>query len=645
MCGIAGLFHPLDPTPPQQRMLARMTAAMAHRGPDGDGFHTEPHLGFGHLRLAIVDLVGGVQPMATPDGAVTVCFNGEIYNHATLRRELEAEGHHFRTRSDTESLLHGWRAWGLGLLDRLDGMFAFALWDRARGELLIARDRLGEKPVHVAELPDGTVAFASELAGMLALPDMPRRMDPAAAEDFLALGYIPDPATIYAGIRRLPAGHFLLLRRGEQGLPAPCRYWQAPTHRGAGAPPPEQAAAELRRRLDESVRERLMSDVPLGCFLSGGVDSSAVTAFAMAAREGAPLETFTIGFPGENDERPMAAEVARRLGTTHRDEAGTADYIAAARGVAHLFGEPFGDHSAVPTLAVCAMARRHVTVALSGDGGDEVFGGYRRHRWHALVDGIRRFLPAPIRRHAIGALAQAYPKLDSAPRWLRAKHTLTELSLDAALGYYRMVCKIQDARRRALLAPGFRAALGGHDPSRQVAEAIAACDPDEPLLAAQYADIATYLPGDILVKTDRTSMAVSLELRPPLLDHELVAWGVGLPQPVKLSGGVGKQVLRQAMARELPQDLLWGRKRGFADSIGVQFRAGAEAVRARLTGPAMLDAGIFDRGALIRLVEEHAAGADHAQALWQLLVFEGWLAQEAGANAPATPPAAALAGV
>ena len=641
MCGIAGLFHPRDPAIPEERLIRRMTDALRHRGPDGEGFHREPHLALGHRRLAIVDLAGGAQPMSTRDGEVIVCFNGEIYNHSALRASLEAAGHQFRTRSDTESLLHGWREWGPGLLDRLDGMFAFALWDRRRGELLLARDRLGEKPLHLARLPDGTLAFASELCALLVLPNLDRRMDPAAAEDFLALGYIPDPATIYAGIRRLPAAHYLLLRRGEADLPEPRRYWGAPTAVASGAPPsPEEAAAELRRRLADSVRERLMSDVPLGCFLSGGVDSGAVTAFATAAQANPPLETFTIGFPGENDERPLAAEVARRLGARHRDEEGTADYLAMAREVARLFGEPFGDHSAVPTLAVCRMARQHVTVALSGDGGDEVFAGYRRHRWHALVEAIRRHLPGALRRHAIGALARAYPKLDWAPRWLRAKHTLTELSLDSALGYYRMVCKIQDERRRALLSPAFRAQLEGHDPSRPVVTAIEACDPDQPLLAAQHADIATYLPGDILVKTDRTSMAVSLELRPPLLDHELVAWGVALPAPLKLKGGVGKRVLRRALAPELPPELLWGRKRGFADAIGGQLRARAETVRARLLGAPMLDSGLFDEAALARLVAEHASGRfDHAQALWQLLVFEGWLAAEAG-FAERMPPAA-----
>ncbi|MBV1799988.1 asparagine synthase (glutamine-hydrolyzing) [Siccirubricoccus sp. G192] len=643
MCGVVGLFHPSNPHLPEAGLIRRMAEALRHRGPDGEGFHAEPGLALGHRRLAIVDLAGGAQPMASEDGRLVVSFNGEIYNHQALRRELEAAGHRFRTRSDTEALLHGWREWGPGLLERLNGMFAFALWDRGRGELLLARDRLGEKPLHYARLPDGTLAFASELAGLLALPALPRRLDPVAVDDFLALGYVPDPHTIYAGIRRLPAAHFLLLRQGAAEVPAPRRYWQPPV-----APRPAAAddvvAAELAARLDASVRARLMSDVPLGTFLSGGVDSGAVTALAaraVAEAAGGPLATFTIGFPGEGDERPQAALVAARCGTTHRAEPGTADYLAAARDQARIFGEPFGDHSSVPTLAVCALARRHVTVALSGDGGDEVFAGYRRYRWHVLAEAVRAFIPSPLRRQVIGGLARAYPKLDQAPRWLRAKHTLTEISLESALGYYRTVCKLHHDRRRALLSPGLRAALDGHDPAARIGALMAECDPADPLLQAQYADLHTYLPGDILVKTDRTSMAVSLELRPPLLDHELVGWGMALPAGLKQRGGQGKHVLRQAVAPLLPPEILQRRKQGFAASIGGQLRAGAAVVRDRLLGAPMLDSGLFDGAALSRLVEEHAEGRlDHTQALWHLLVFEGFLAAEGRALPDAAAGAA-----
>jgi asparagine synthase (glutamine-hydrolysing) len=321
MCGVVGLFHPTRHSTPDPALLRRMADALRHRGPDGEGIHVEPHLGFGHRRLSIVDLAGGAQPMATEDGTVVVSFNGEIYNHVSLRRELEASGHRFRTRSDTESILLGWREWGLGVLDRLKGMFAFALWDRERGELLLARDRLGEKPLVYGTLPDGTLAFASELSALVALPTMPRQLDPAAVDDYLAFGYVPDPQTIYAGMRRLPAAHFLLLRRGTSGVPAPRRYWQPPTAAGAA---PADVELQLAERLGAAVRAQLMSDVPLGAFLSGGVDSGSVV--ACAAREVAmagsgPLATFTVGFEGENDERPAAAALAARLGVSHRADA------------------------------------------------------------------------------------------------------------------------------------------------------------------------------------------------------------------------------------------------------------------------------------------------------------------------------------
>ncbi|HZH47565.1 MAG TPA: asparagine synthase (glutamine-hydrolyzing) [Roseococcus sp.] len=628
MCGIVGYFNPGDPSIPNRAMLRAMADAIRHRGPDGDGFHVEAHLGFGHRRLAIVDLAGGAQPMATADGGVVVTFNGEIYNHVALRRALEAAGHSFQSHSDTEALLLGWREWGLGLLDRLDGMFAFALWDRERGELLIARDRLGEKPLHYAVLPDGGIAFASEIPALLTLGGVGRRLDPVAVDDFLALGYVPDPATIYATIRRLPPAHAFLLRRGEALSLNPRRFWQAPTRATAFGITLEEASAELATRLDRSVRDRLMADVPLGSFLSGGLDSGAVTALAAGAAAG--IESFTIGFAGPADERPLAAEVSARHGTTHHAEGAAADYVSAARGQAQLFGEPFGDHSSVPTLAVCTLARRHVTVALSGDGGDEVFAGYRRHRFHTLADAARRLVPAGMRRRIFATLAAAYPAMQSAPRWLRARSTLTELSLDSAEGYYRTVCRLHHAKRRGLMARNLRDAVDGYDPAARFGALMAECDPEDSLLQAQYADIHTYLPGDILSKVDRTSMAVSLEVRPPILGHELVGWGMALPAALKLRSGVGKRVLRHAMRDHLPAQVTQGRKLGFAAAITGQFRDAAPLIRQRLTGEAMGDSGLFDLAALGRLVDEHAAGAaDHSQSLWQLLVMEGFLDGEA----------------
>lgn len=632
MCGILGTFDPNSGQVADAGQLRRMADALAHRGPDADGFHIEPGLGLGHRRLAIVDLSGGAQPMLTPDGAVVLSFNGEIFNHHTLREQLQAAGHVFRTRSDTEAILHAWREWGPDCVEHFNGQFAFALWDRGRGILMLARDRLGEKPLHYAVLPGGSVAFASEIGGLLALPNISRRIDPAAMDDYLALGYVPEPHTIYAAIRRLPPAHIMLLERGRPLMPAPRRYWRPPTQVAAA---PAEPAAELAARLRAAVSLRLMSDVPLGCFLSGGVDSAGM---AMLASEGHPsLDSFTIGLPGAADERTPAALVAQRLGGRHYAEELASDPVAAdplraAAGVAAIFGEPFGDTSAIPTLAVCRLARKHATVALSGDGGDEVFAGYRRYRWHQLVEGVRRLLPARLRRPVIGSLARAYPKLDRAPRWLRAKHTLTEISLDSALGYYASVAKMAQAARHDVWSPAMRGALEGHDPAARFGMLMEECDPDQPLLAAQYADLHTYLPGDILAKVDRTSMAVSLEVRPPMLDHTLVEWGMALPADLKLRRGVGKHVLREALRPVLPAAILDRPKQGFAAPLGPALRAAMPRLRARLLGPAMLDSGMFDVLGLTRMLDRHESGVvDHGQALWQLLVLEGFLAQDGGA--------------
>ena len=631
MCGISGIFHQAGPELVDGGTLRRMNGAIAYRGPDGDGFHLEPGVGLGHRRLSIIDVGGGAQPMFNEDSSVAITFNGEIYGFAALRERLQALGHRFRTKSDTETVIHAWEEWGADCLRHLNGFFAFALWDRNRRQLFIARDRLGKKPLYYAHAPDGSLVFGSELRCIQAVPGTPRRISPAAVDDYFALGYIPDPGTIYEGVHKLPAAHYLLLQQGG-AMPQPQRYWSVPaaTHAATDA----AAVAELTRRLTDYTATRMVSDVPLGAFLSGGVDSSAVVAVAAGLRAAAgngALSTFTIGFPGGEDERGYAQQVADRYGTEHRAEPTTIDYIDAARDQARMFGEPFGDVSSVPTGSVCALARRHVTVALSGDGGDEVLGGYRRYQWHRMTEAVRRFLPGPVRRGVLGQLAQVYPKLDRAPRWLRAKHTLTEISLDSALGYYRMVCKVQHERRRALFSGTLEAALDGHDPATRITALMEGCASDDPLLQAQYTDINTYLVGDILTKVDRASMAHGLEVRAPMLDYEFVEWGLGLPAGLKLRGREGKWVLKKAMEPLLPHEILYRPKQGFAMSLDRQFRDGAARLRERLLGPAMLDAGLFAPDAIAQLVDEHEAGRfNHAGVLWLLLVFEGFLHGEAG---------------
>ncbi|MBV8915008.1 MAG: amidotransferase 1, exosortase A system-associated [Acetobacteraceae bacterium] len=631
MCGLTGIFHPDRAGTIDAALLRRMTDAIRYRGPDGDGYHVEPGVGLGHRRLSIVDVAGGSQPMYNEDESVVIVFNGEIYNFPELRPKLQAMGHVFRNRCDTEAVIHAWESWGPDCLLHLNGMFAFALWDRRQATLFIARDRLGKKPLYYGYTTAGAFVFGSELAALAPVPDLTRRINAAAVDDFFALGYVPDPDTIYEGIRRLPAAHYLLLRRGADATPR--RYWQPPTQ--AGSPiGEEEAIRELQTRLADSTQKRLMSDVPLGAFLSGGVDSSGVVATAARLQDD-PLATFTIGFPGAEDERPLARLVSARYGTAQHEDEAVPDYFDAARRQARVFGEPFGDSSSVPTETVCELARRHVTVAISGDGGDEVFAGYRRYRFHKMAEAVRTYVPAGLRRGVLGQLAAAYPKMDWAPRWLRAKHTLTEISLDSALGFYRTLAKVHQSQRRALFSSRLRAQLDGHDPAARVVDLMQECDDADSLLQAQYVDVNLYLAGDILTKVDRTSMAHSLEVRAPFLDYEFVEWGMRLPQTLKLRGQEGKWVVKKALEKLVPSEILYRTKQGFAISLAPVFRQRAGELRVRLLGAHMLECGLFDPAALARMVDEHAAGrSDHSGALWLLLAFEGFLVQAETAAAP-----------
>jgi asparagine synthase (glutamine-hydrolysing) len=628
MCGIAGIHYADAGHNPSISLAKSMTDAIAHRGPDGEGFHAESGVVLGHRRLAVIDPAGGQQPMFNEDHSVSIVFNGEIYNFETLRVELAALGHVFRNRCDTEAIVHAWEQWGPACVARLSGMFAFVLWDRNRQQLFCARDRLGKKPFYYGWAPAGRAGenfvFGSELAALRSVDGLNWRIRPGAVEDFFAFGYVPEPETIFEGIHKLPPAHTLLIERGRGRL-QPRRYWSPPDQ----VRPISEADAlpELRRRLSAAVSSRLVADVPLGAFLSGGVDSSAVVAFAAGQRE-TQLDTFTIGFEGGEDETPYARRVATLYNTRqHEERAAAVDMIDAARVQAAVFGEPFGDASSVPTLAVCRLARRFATVAVSGDGGDEVFAGYRRTRWHMMVSAARRYLPASVRREVIGRLAAIYPKLDRAPRFLRAKHTLTELSLDDAAGFARISTKVHNDRRRGLFSPALRAALDGHDPFAPLAAQMAAMEDADPLLQAQLADLATWLPGDILTKADRASMAASLELRAPFLDHELVEWGLALPHTLKIRGSQGKYILKKALEPLLPHDVLYRPKQGFTNDLAPLFRQQAGRLRTLLLGDGMLGHGLFDGAALARVIDQHEAGVmDNSATLWPLLAFEGFLA-------------------
>jgi asparagine synthase (glutamine-hydrolysing) len=418
MCGIAGLFDTQGRREVDRALLARMNETQHHRGPDECGLHAEPGVGLAHRRLSIIDLATGQQPLWNEDHSVVVIYNGEIYNYRELIPELTGLGHRFRTRSDTEVIVHAWEAWGEACVERFRGMFAFAVWDRNRSTLFLARDRLGVKPLHYVFLSNGELAFGSELKSLLVHPSFRRDIDPCAVEEYFALGYVPDPRTIFAAAKKLPPAHTLTVVRGDHE-PVPRQYWN-PRFSLDRRIAPEEAVAELRARLDESVRLRLVSEVPLGAFLSGGVDSSAVVS-AMAAASSEPVNTCSIAFADPAyDESRYAQQIADRYSTRHFVDRVESDDFGLVDDLARLYDEPYADSSAIPTYRVCQLARRHVTVALSGDGGDENFGGYRRYRLHLAEERMRRLVPLRVRRPMFGLLGHVYPKADWAPRYVRA---------------------------------------------------------------------------------------------------------------------------------------------------------------------------------------------------------------------------------
>ena len=620
MCGIAGIFHPATPKPVDPHRVQAMIAAQAHRGPDGDGVWTAPGVGFGHRRLSIIDVVGSPQPMS--DGGLTITYNGEIYNFAELRDDLIAAGARFRTQGDTEVLLHAWRAWGPAMLDRLNGMFAFAIHDADARTLFLARDRMGVKPLHWVELSDGSIAFASELKGVLAHPLLRRAPDLRAVEDYMALGYVPDDTCLVAGVRKLPAGHFLLIERGRP-VPPPRRWWDV-DFSNRDTRPVKVLAAELIDRMRQAVRSRMVADVPLGAFLSGGVDSSAVVAL-MAETSRSAVRTCTIGFDeADHDERGYATQVARRFATDHRERVVDTDDFALIDTLVAAFDEPFADASALATYQVCALARETVTVALSGDGADEALAGYRRYRFHAAEERVRGLIPTGFRQRVFGALGQAYPKADWAPRPFRAKATLLAIAADGDEAYARAVGVTTPERRAMLYSAGTRQALGGHRAEDRYIATMRDAPARDALDRAQYADIRHWLPGDILTKVDRTSMAVGLEAREPLLDHRLIAFAATLPVSLRLQGGQGKWLMKKALEPYLPREVLYRPKMGFVTPISAWFRKGLADEAASLARSSLLrDTGWFDMTAVATLVEHHRTGrSDHGRTLWQLMMLE-----------------------
>ena len=625
MCGITGLFDTSGKRAIDRDILHRMNESLHHRGPDQGDLYLETGIGLGHRRLSIIDLAAGRQPLFNEDGSVAIVFNGEIYNYRELMPELIGLGHVFRTRSDTEVIVHAWEQWGVDCLKRLRGMFAFGLWDRNQQSLFLARDHIGVKPLFYSLQPDGYFLFGSELKSIMTVPMVERKFDPTAIEDYFAFGYIPDPKTIYSQVKKLCPGHYLLIKVGDTKL-TQIQYWDIPF-----APTVLKSEADIERelieRLTESVKNQMVSEVPLGAFLSGGVDSSAVVAL-MAQNNPDPITTCSIAFDDPAyDESAFAQQVALRYNTQHHTQTVRDDSHALTDLLANLYDEPFADSSAIPTYRVCQLAREKVTVALSGDGGDENFAGYRRYRYAMAEQQLRSKIPSAIRAPVFGALGKLYPKLDWAPQFLRAKTTFEALSKDLVEGYFHGVSIMADRERQKLFSNAFRAELQGYAAIDVMRQHAANAPVEDPLSLIQYLDFKTYLPGDILTKVDRASMAHSLEVRVPLLDHQFVEWVSGLPSSLKLNGSEGKYILKKSLKPYLSDDILYRSKKGFSVPLAAWFRGPLkQLVRDTVLHPRMTDFNIFNLDYLQHVVEQHESGRkDYSTTLWALLMFAAFL--------------------
>jgi asparagine synthase (glutamine-hydrolysing) len=622
MCGIAGVLFADPSRPVDPAVLKAMADAVAHRGPDGEGFYQEPGVGLAHRRLSIIDLEGGKQPLGNEDGSVQVVFNGEIYNFKELRAGLEAKGHHFRTSSDTEVLVHLYEEEGDRLVQRLRGMFAFALWDQRSRKLLLARDRLGIKPLYIYR-DDEKLLFGSEMRAILAWPGLPHQVDPEALENYLAFGMTLGARSIFRGVEKLPPAHVLTVEAGRLHRPSQ-RYWQLRLEPDYG-PTADEWQEAIRAKVDEAVRLHLVADVPVGAFLSGGLDSAVVATSAARSISGV-LQTFTIGFKEEAfNELEAARETAGLVGSRHHEEMVLPDAVALLDEVTSCYGEPFADPSAVPTFLLARLASRSVKVALSGDGGDEAFGGYTRYVHDLAEAAVRRCLPAWLRRGVLGPLAKVWPKADWLPRRLRAKTLLTNLSLDPGLAYANTVALCRPPLRRRLLNPDLAAGLNGQQSEKAIAEAYAAAPVGDELSGMLAVDTAVMLPDDFLVKVDRASMAHGLEVRPPLLDHELFELAARIPSNMKIRGGETKWIFKQAYAGRLPGPTSRP-KQGFdmpidawlAKPLRDTFASAVLSPRARV-------AELVNQAAARDLFHSHCSGAGrHGAALWSLLVLARW---------------------
>ena len=624
MCGITGLVsfagHRREQAEPQ---IERMTRVIAHRGPDGQGTYVDDYAALGHRRLAIIDLDTGDQPMVTPSGGPVLVFNGEVYNFLDLRRDLEAHGHVFRTHSDTEVVLRAYLEWGEHCAERLFGMFAFAIWDPRDRSIFLARDRVGKKPLYYSRRGD-TFVFASELKSLRrATGFTDQRIDRQMLDCYLTLGYIPTPGTIYEGVHKLRPGHTLTVATDTS---TERRYWQLDYNKkrsiGLG-----EALEEFDSLLDKVVDCRLMSEVPLGAFLSGGVDSSLVVS-SMAKLTDDPVATHTIGFGDKAfDETETARRTAQYLGAQHQEFRVEPNAAQVLEDIAWHFDEPMADSSALPTWYVCELTRQSVTVALSGDGGDEGFGGYTfRYTPHVFESRIRSALPDALRSLVFGPLSALWPRSAKLPKFLRLGTIWENLAVSDAEAYYMDLVWLNKRLRSRVYNQDFMASLRGYSPLEHVHGFYCSSHASDPLSRSQYADVNVYMTDDVLVKVDRMSMAHALEVRAPLLDHRVLEFGAQIPNDLKLSGNTGKLLLRSLAQRRLPPEITSLPKMGFSIPLASWLRQELrESVEERLRRSTGVVDEALDSTHLMGIWREHQRGHyDHSVFLWAVLMLGMW---------------------
>ncbi|MAU41788.1 MAG: asparagine synthetase B [Kordiimonas sp.] len=630
MCGIVGIFDTRQKGEVDIRLLQRMNDVQSHRGPDEQGIFQNPGIGLGHRRLSIIDLSSGQQPLFNEDKSVVVVYNGEIYNFPELRQQLSGRGYRFSTHCDTEVIVNAWSEWGENCVDHFRGMFAFAIWDLKKEVLFLARDRLGIKPLFYTLQNDGKFYFASELKSIQQVQGLERGLDPQAVEEYFSYGYVPDPKTIYRNIYKLPPGHTLTLRHGQTKLVSR-QYWDI-AFKDMPVNSIDELGEELIERFNEAVKIRMVADVPLGAFLSGGVDSSSVVAL-MAQNNNEPINTYSIGFDRPDyDETDFAQEVAEQYRTNHKvrmvdpNDFGLIDKLAA------MYDEPYADSSAMPTYRVCQLARENVTVALSGDGGDEIFAGYRRHRWHMNEERLRSRMPYGLRKGVFGLMGAVYPKMDWAPRYLRAKSTFQALAMSSAEAYFHSVSVVSQRQRSNMFSAGLKRDLQGYNAVSILQNLIDNAPVEDDLAKIQYADIKTYLPGDILTKVDRASMAHSLEVRVPILDHKFMEWSAGIPAALRLQGRQGKYIFKKALEKHLSDNILYRDKMGFAVPLESWFRHELrQRVQDTVKSEILADTGFFDMDNLQKIADDHQSGAwNYTTAIWALMMFEASLRNAEG---------------